>query len=91
MIGDIELEKRFKYHHSNTSLSQVYDDIGVLYYNFAKIIDEKCPDSREKSIAITELEFSYMMAIGSISRNDEGEGELYEDKPKQSKAIGKKK
>jgi hypothetical protein len=76
MIGDSELSKRFRYHHSNTSQSQIFDDIGILYFNFSKIIDEKCPDSREKSLAITQLEFAYLMTIASVSRNDESD-EIY--------------
>lgn len=35
----------------------------------AETIDEKCPDSREKSLAFTNLEQALMWAIASIARN----------------------
>jgi len=38
----------------------------------ARTIDEFCPDSREKSLAFTNLEQAVMWAIASIARNQEG-------------------
>jgi hypothetical protein len=38
--------------------------------NFAAFIEEKCPDSREKSLAITNLEQAVMWANAAIARNE---------------------
>jgi hypothetical protein len=65
------LKKRFLYHHSTRNQSDIYNELALFFYNFAKIIDEHCPDGREKSLAFTRLEETEFWAIGSIARDDE--------------------
>jgi len=53
------------------------DDVTVENYEWlrgefkalATVIDSVCPDSREKSLAFTNLEQALMWAIGSIARD----------------------
>jgi hypothetical protein len=67
MISD--LENRFTYHAPKEGQPKKYEDIRATALELAKLIDELCPDSREKSLAITSLEESTMWANASIARN----------------------
>lgn len=69
MIGNEELKIRFTYHppagHEEVG---AYMTIREHALNYAEMLDEMCPDSREKSIAITKLEEVVMWANASIAR-----------------------
>lgn len=65
-----ELTKRFTYHAPKEGQPQKYEDIRAKALEFSLLIDELCPDSREKSLAITKLEESVMWANASIARNE---------------------
>jgi hypothetical protein len=68
MIQD--LIKRFTYHPPKENQPQKYENIRKNALAFAQLIDEMCPDSREKSLAITALEESVMWANAAIARNE---------------------
>jgi hypothetical protein len=68
MIAD--LIKRFKYHPPTGNQPQKYDNIRKNALAFAELLDAMCPDSREKSLAITHLEEAVMWANASIARNE---------------------
>lgn len=68
MIED--LKKRFTYHAPKENQPQKYQNIRDNALSFAQLIDAMCPDSREKSLAITALEEAVMWANASISRNE---------------------
>jgi len=68
MIAD--LIKRFTYHPPTGNQPQKYDNIRKNALAFAELIDAMCPDSREKSLAITNLEEAVMWANASIARNE---------------------
>lgn len=70
MITD--LIKRFTYHPPVGNQPQKYENIRRNALAFAELIDAMCPDSREKSLAITSLEESVMWANASIARNEGG-------------------
>ena len=67
MISD--LENRFTYHAPKEGQPKKYEDIRAKGLELARLLDELCPDSREKSLAITSLEESVMWANSSIARN----------------------
>lgn len=46
-----------------------YEELRSNFKFVARSIDSLCPDSREKSLAFTNLEQSLMWAIASIARN----------------------
>lgn len=65
-----DLENRFTYHAPETEEKiEKYVGIRAVALEFAHMIDEFCPDSREKSLAITKLEEAVMWANASIARN----------------------
>ena len=67
-----DLEKNLTNHPpvSETVVGR-FESIRVQAKRFATEIDQECPDSREKSLAFTNLEQSVMWAIASIARNQE--------------------
>lgn len=68
MIGD-ELLKRFTYHTPLGNQPELYGLICNGGLELAQIVDEYCPDSREKSLAITHIEEAVMWANAAIARN----------------------
>lgn len=63
-----ELETRFTYHPPKPGQNEKYEDIRGMGKELAKLIDEYCPESREKALAFTELESAVMWANASIAR-----------------------
>ena len=68
MIQD--LLNRFTYHAPKEGQPQRYENIRKQALGFAEILDAMCPDSREKSLAITKLEEVVFWANASIARNE---------------------
>jgi queuine/archaeosine tRNA-ribosyltransferase len=64
-----EIEKRFTYHPPKEGQPEKYTHIRNLARDLAYTIDQLCPDSREKSLALTKLEESVMWANAAIARN----------------------
>jgi len=64
-----DLENRFTYHRPITGQPKKYEKIRNTALEFALLLDELCPDSRELSLAITKLEECSMWANASIARN----------------------
>ena len=48
---------------------QTYEDLRGGFKLLARHLDMVCPDSREKSLAITNLEQALMWAVASIARD----------------------
>lgn len=65
-----EINKRFEYHTPKGNQVQRYSDLRENGKAMANLIEKKCPDSREKSLAITKLEECIMWANASIARNE---------------------
>lgn len=63
------IEKNFKYHSPKEGQPEKYTAIREKAKELAHMIDELCPNSREKSVAMTELETAVMWANASIARN----------------------
>lgn len=64
-----DLDNRFTYHPPKAGQPDVYQDIRLEARRFASMIDAHCPDSREKSLAITHLEDAVMWANAGIARH----------------------
>lgn len=64
-----DLENRFTYHPPKPGQAETYQGLRSMALDFARAIDAACPDSREKSLAITHLEDAVMWANASIARN----------------------
>lgn len=68
MITD--LDKRFTYHTPKEGQPAKYEAIRNTAKEFAEMLNTACPDSREKSLAITALEECVMWANKSIAVNE---------------------
>jgi hypothetical protein len=64
-----DIDNRFMYHPPNVKQAESYVIIRDAAKEMATIINTLCPDSREKSLAVTALEESVMWANASIARN----------------------
>lgn len=64
-----QIENNFKYHALIEGQSTKCEDIRALAKEMAYMIEEFCPNSREKSLAMTNLEQSVMWANAAIARN----------------------
>lgn len=65
-----QIEKSFTYHAPKDGQPEKYVSIRDKAKEFAYLIDENCPDSREKSLAMTKLDEVVMWANASIARNE---------------------
>jgi len=65
-----KIENNFKYHAPKEGQVERYGTIREVAKHFAHIIDKDCPNSREKSLAMTKLEEAVMWANASIARNE---------------------
>lgn len=69
MAKDPEIEKRFAYHTPEEGQAEMYEEIRAEGKELAYLIEELCPQGREKSLATTKLEESAMRANASIARS----------------------
>jgi hypothetical protein len=65
-----ELERRFTYHKPGGNQPERYDVLRSTARSFALYVVDNCPDSRERSIALTKIEEAVMWANASIARNE---------------------
>lgn len=65
-----ELDNRFSYHAPKGDQTARYETIRSEARHLASVLDATCPDSREKSLAMTHLEQAVMMANASIARRE---------------------
>lgn len=64
-----QIENNFKYHAPKEGQVEKYTSIREKAKELASLIENECPNSREKSLAITKIEESVMWANASIARN----------------------
>lgn len=69
-MDQTDIENRFTHHPPKGDQGTRYQSLRQLFAAMASKIDEHCPDSREKSLAITKLEESSFWANASIARNE---------------------
>lgn len=65
-----ELATRFTYHAPKGDQPQRYEQIRNAGREMAELIEDECPDSREKSLALTKIEEAVMWANASIARRE---------------------
>jgi len=71
MIGSDDLANRFRHHPpKDEETTAKYEQIRDRCLVLAEHIDRTCPDGREKSSAITNLEQVMFWANASIARSD---------------------
>ena len=64
------IENNFKYHLPTEGQKNSYATIRQEARELAFTIEALCPNSREKSLAMTKLEEAVMWANASIARNE---------------------
>ena len=64
------IENNFTYHPPKPGQAERYESIRDTAKEFAEHLDDECPDSREKSLAMTKLEEAVFWANASIARNE---------------------
>lgn len=64
-----DLDNRFTYHAPKEGQPEKYEEIRDRARQYAHALNGLCPDSREKSLAITKLEQVVFWANASIARN----------------------
>lgn len=70
--GD-DLANRFTYHPPTGDQPQRYEQIRAAGLDLACLLDRLCPPSRERSLALTNLEQVVMWANAAIARNEKPE------------------
>ena len=63
-----QIENNFRYHAPKDGQPEKYTALREKAKELAYLVDELCPPSREKSLAMTHLEQSVMWANASIAR-----------------------
>lgn len=64
------IDNNFVYHEPTATQAERYVLLRSKAKELADLINETCPESREKSLAFTNLEQSIMWANASIARNE---------------------
>ena len=65
-----QIENIFTYHAANADPTERYQRIREWANELATIINRDCPESREKSLALTNLQQAIMWANASIAINE---------------------
>lgn len=65
-----KLDNIFTYHSPKEGQAEKYQQIREKAKEFAYLIAELCPNSREKSLAITNLQQAVQMANAAIAINE---------------------
>ncbi|MDN9012160.1 Acb2/Tad1 domain-containing protein [Brevibacillus laterosporus] len=65
-----QIENTFMYHSPKEGQPEKYTALREKAKKLAYLIEELCPNSREKSLTMTNLEQSIMWTNASIARND---------------------
>lgn len=72
----MDISNTFKYHAPNDSQIKRYAELRDCARNMALLIDDHCPGSREKAIALTKLQETVMFANASIAINEADDSEV---------------
>ena len=64
------IENNFTYHPPKDDQIKKYAEVRANCKLTAEVIDKLCPESREKSLAMTKLEECVMWANAAIARNE---------------------
>lgn len=65
------INRNFSYKRSSDKSIQNMQKLRIMAKEVAFLIEDRCPESREKSLALTRLEECVMWANASIVRNDD--------------------
>ena len=63
------LENNFRYHAPKEGQPEKYEALREKAKELAYLIEEVCPNSREKAVAMTQLETAVFWSNAAIARN----------------------
>ena len=66
----MSIANNFTYHSPKNDQPERYERIRFKARELAYLIEECCPESRERSLSMTKLEEAVMWANASIARNE---------------------
>lgn len=69
-MDQAELETRFTYHAPSGDQAGKYEALRDCAKTFASLVVELCPESREQSLAITNIEQAVMWSNAAIARRE---------------------
>ena len=69
-MPEYPLENNFTYHKPFGNQASRYQNLRDLAKELASMFLDYCPESRERSLALTKLEEAVMWANASIARNE---------------------
>jgi hypothetical protein len=73
MLGKDEINNRFGFHKATIEGPEAtqpkHAELREMFRNFADYLDETLGDSREKSLALTQLEMAAMWSHKAIAKN----------------------
>lgn len=69
-MSNPNINKAFTYHPPKPGQPERYTKIRDTAKELAELIEESCPVSREKSLAMTKIEEAVMWANAAIARNE---------------------
>jgi hypothetical protein len=69
-VTSYNIDNNFTYHAPKKGQPERYESLREMARELAYRINQVCPDSREKSFAMTKLEEAVMWANASIARNE---------------------
>jgi hypothetical protein len=64
-----EIIRRLGFHPATPEVVETYAQLRQAAIDYALKVNELCPESREKSLALTSLQETSMWAIGSVATN----------------------
>lgn len=64
------IDRDFKHYSLKKSQISKFAELAEMARQFARMINEYCPNGREKSSALTKIEESIMWTNASIARNE---------------------
>ena len=70
-MTNYEIDWNFRYHAPTPDKIPKYEELRAAFKTLAIAIHEKCPNSRERSIALTNLETAMFWANASVARHPE--------------------
>lgn len=70
-LSDEEITNRFTYHAPSDEGIKRHSDLSVSLQCAARIVRDTCPDSRERSLALTKLEEAKFWASAAVARHEE--------------------
>jgi len=65
-----DLKNRFTYHAPKGDQAKRYEEIRDYAHGCASLVNGQCPESREKSLALTHLEEAVFWANAAIARHE---------------------